>query len=147
MKTLTLLIMLLLTLCSSAQLIYKGQSFAFVGPMLHFNIGNGQTKVSLGIEASYWRVIEVDAVLAGADLGIDYEFGTKKLRIYTEAQAGSGMGLSLGPVLDIQDGQHSLGAQGSAWVALIGGIDIRWRKTDHHYLAPGMMFKLPLIKM
>jgi hypothetical protein len=115
--------------------------------MLHFNIGNEQTKVSLGIEASYWRVIEVDAVLAGVDLGIDYEFGTKKLRIYTEAQAGSGIGFSLGPVLEIQDGQRSLGAQGSTWVALIGGIDLRWRKTDYHYLAPGMMFKLPLMKM
>lgn len=146
-KIITLMIVLLLSLFAKSQLIYNGQSFAFVGPMIHFNIGNGQTKVSLGVEASYWRVIEVNSVLAGADLGIDYEFGTNKLRIYTEAQAGSGIGLSLGPVLEIQDGQHSFGAQGSAWIALLGGVDLRWRKTDHHYIAPGLMFKLPLTKL
>lgn len=146
MKILTIIITLLLTLFTNAQLIYKGQSFAFVGPMLHFNIGNEKTKVSFGLEASYWRVINVNSVLVGSDFGIDYEFGTKKIRIYTEAQAGSGIGLSLGPVLEIQNGKHYFGAQGSLWVALIGGIDLRWRKTDYNYFSPGLMFKLPLIK-
>lgn len=147
MRLIVILSIAFATLSTNAQLIYKGQEFAFVGPMLHFNIGNGQTKVSLGIEASYWRVINVDAVLAGADLGIDYEFGSKKLRIYSEAQAGSGIGVSLGPVVEIHEGMTTLGTQASTWLALLGGIDFRWRKTDHHYFAPGMMFKLPLRKL
>ena len=147
MRTLTTIALLLVSLALKSQLIYKGQEFAFVGPMLHFNIGNGQTKVSLGLEASYWKVINVDGVPVGADLGIDYEFGTKKLRIYSEAQAGSGIGLSLGPVIELYEGRTTLGAQASTWLTLIGGIDLRWRKTDHHYFAPGMMFKIPLRKI
>lgn len=147
MRTITTILILLLSLAVKSQLIYKGQQFAFVGPMLHFNIGNGQTKVSLGLEASYWRIINVDAVPVGADLGFDYEFGSNRLRIYSELQAGSGLGLSLGQVVEIQDGTSTLGAQASTWLTLLGGIDFRWRKTDHHYFAPGMMFKLPLMKM
>lgn len=147
MRKLLLAASLLTAINAGAQLIYKGQQFAFVGPMLHFNIGNGQTKLSLGVEASYWRVFNVDALPLGADIGFDYEFGSRRLRIYSEAQAGSGLGFSLGPVLEIQDGTTTLGAQASTWLTLLGGIDFRWRKTDHHYFAPGMMFKLPLMKM
>lgn len=147
MRKLTTTLALIISLSTFSQLIYKGQEFAFVGPMLHFNIGNKQTKVSLGLEASYWKVIRVESMPVGGDIGIDYEFGSKKLRLYSEAQIGSGMGISLGPVIELQDGQKKLGVQASTWLTLFGGIDFRWRKTDKHYFAPGMMFKLPLKKI
>lgn len=147
MKLVSLIVLMFVTLNVGSQLIYNGQSFAFVGPMLHFNVGNGQTKVSLGVEASYWKIIDVDRVPVGADLGIDYEFGTGKLRIYSEAQAGSGIGLSLGPLVEIKDREATMGFQASTWVTLIGGIDFRWRKTDKHYFAPGLMLKLPMKTM
>ena len=32
-----------------------GSSYVFVGPMLHFNMGNKENKFSFRLEASYWN--------------------------------------------------------------------------------------------
>ncbi len=135
-------ILIIFVLVSFNSIAQSGSSsYVFVGPMLHYNIGNKENKFSFGLEASYWIQPHTSNTSFGADFGIEREFGTKKNRIYSEAQIGYILGASLGPVLEIQNKKSTLGIQGSAWCTLGVGIDLRLRSTDSNYFAPGIMLK------
>jgi hypothetical protein len=139
-----LIIFILLSVNLNAQ--SGSSSYVFVGPMLHFNIGNKENKFSFGLEASYWNQPYSSNTSVGADFGIEREFGTKKIRIYSEAQIGYIFGASLGPVLEIQNRKSTLGIQGSAWCTFFGGVDLRFRSTDSNYFAPGIMLKMLVLE-
>ncbi len=140
------LIFLFLSANSNAQgLFQRGQSFAFIGPMFHFNFGGGEHHFSIGLEASYWKDIfkNSNSPLVGVDAGIEYEFGGK-LRIYGEGQTGGILGLSAGPLIEFKEGESNFGFQSSVWYAFLLGVDMRWRYTDRNYWAPGVFGKVPL---
>jgi hypothetical protein len=145
-RTAGMLAILLLASSAAAQgLMAPGQSWAFVGPMVHFNFGNKEHHISIGLEGSYWKDAfqNQNAPFLGADAGFEYEFGGK-WRVYAEAQAGGILGLSAGPVLEIGDGRSRLGMQSSLWYCFILGLDMRWRYTGSSAWSPGIFGKMPL---
>lgn len=125
--------------------ITPGQSWAFVGPMIHFNFGGGEHHLSIGLEGSYWKDFfrNSNAPFLGVDAGFEWEFGGK-WRFYSEAQTGGILGLSAGPVLEVKDGVSDWGIQSSVWYCFIIGLDMRWKYTDRSYWSPGIFGKLPL---
>jgi hypothetical protein len=145
MKYLLLLILFSCVGTHAQGLYQRGESFAFIGPMFHFNFGGGEHHFSIALEASYWKDVFVNsnAPLMGVDVGIEYEFGGK-FRIYGEGQTGGILGLSAGPVLEFKNGESTIGFQSSLWYAFILGVDMRWRYTDKNYWAPGVFGKVPL---
>jgi hypothetical protein len=114
-----------------------------LGPMLHFNISEKKMHASFGIELAYWNY---EHFPYSVDAGIDFE--KKKIRLYSEGQAGIGLlGLSMGPVLEIRTDESRIlaGIQGSFWANYFGGFDLRFRKTGGKgVFAPGLYFKLPV---
>jgi hypothetical protein len=146
MKVLIVLLFLLISNINFSQnWISPGQTWFFVGPMIHFNFGGGEHHLSLALEGSYWRYAftNPNAPFIGADAGIEYEFGGK-FRVYGEGQVGGILGLSAGPVLEFEDGNSRLGIQSSLWFCFIAGVDMRWRYTDVNYWSPGVFGKIPI---
>lgn len=121
----------------------NGEPIFFVGPTLHYNIGNNEKKFSFGIEGSAWLINSDLPLPLGADLGVEFE--KKKVRFYSEIQTGALLGLALGPVLEIEDSNPRFGFQTSVWGAFFLGLNFRYRSINSsHYFSPGMFFKVPL---
>ena len=115
----------------------------FIGPMIHYNIGGGDKKFSFALEASAWLLNQNLPLPIGGDLGV--EFQRKKVRVYSELQTGSLLGLSLGPVVEFSENDPVLGFQSSLWSAFFLGFDMRYRRINKsNYYSPGIFFKLPL---
>ena len=146
MSKLVVILFIFFSTCVFSQgWITPGQSWAFVGPMIHFNFGGGEHHLSLVLEGSYWKdvLMNSNAPFLGVDAGFEYEIGGK-WRFYSEAQTGGILGLSAGPVLEVSDGRGDWGIQSSVWYCFIVGLDMRWRYTDRSYWSPGVFGKLPL---
>ena len=139
--SLCLLMMLALTFNGSSQAV-------FIGPMIHYNIENNtRGHFSYGIEASYWAKEVPLLVPASIDFGIEY--GNKKTRIYSEVQGiFFVLGYAAGYVREFTSLTESTGGfQGSGWVALLGGFNLRYRHMgkNKNTLAPGIFVKYPLL--
>ena len=139
--SLCLMMMLALTFNGSSQAV-------FIGPMIHYNIENNtRGHFSYGIEASYWADVSL-LVPTSIDFGIEY--GNKKTRIYSEVQGILFvLGYAAGYVREFTSLTESTGGfQGSAWVALLGGFNLRYRHMgkNKNTLAPGFFGKYPLLQ-
>jgi hypothetical protein len=136
------LIFILLTSSTIAQ--NTSEPIFFVGPMVHYNIGGGDKKFSFALEASGWLINKDLPLPLGGDLGV--EFQRKKVRVYSELQTGSLLGLSLGPVLEFSENDPVLGFQSSIWSAFFLGFDMRYRRINKmNYYSPGIFFKFPFL--
>lgn len=122
------------------------------GPMVHYEFGpKGQGGLTFGVETSYWGETP-DNLPIGWDMGV--EFAKTGIRIYTEAQTGLLVGVSVGPYLEFPyAGTHSgddfktgprLGIQGSAWAWWVVAVDLRarWDGTSGA-VSPGVFAKYP----
>jgi hypothetical protein len=132
-----------------------------VGPMLHWNIKDGEFDAfSFGIEASWWRFgqepqeggtwfITPDFKLPGYGVALGIDFDKHAVRLYAEPQVGMIIaGASLGGVAEMPwSGEPSrLGFQGSLWVHYLVGMDFRYRHlAGDHYQALGFYAKLPIL--
>lgn len=120
----------------------QGSQVWMFGPMLHVNFGGEKTRLSYGLEVSYWNYKNFPYSF---DLGIELEKG--KSRLYTEVQTGVGFaGIASGPVLEYRsmDKKLKLGFQGSIWANYFWGFDLRLRRIGGEtYFSPGTYFKLP----
>jgi hypothetical protein len=113
----------------------------FIGPMIHWNF-DSKKKVdgSFGLEASYWSRENP----LGFDFGIDFE--KEKIRIYSEVEAGEGLGLSCGLYGEFSKNEKfKAGFQGSIWGACFLGLDLRLRDYGKYQeIEPGLFLKVPL---
>lgn len=116
----------------------------FVGPMIHFNFGNKEHHFSYGVEGSAWVFNSNQLPPLSADFGIEFE--KAKIRVYSELQTGTLLGLSAGPVIEFErDVDPRLGFQSSVWGAFFLGLDMRYRRINKtNYFAPGIFFKFPV---
>jgi hypothetical protein len=116
-----------------------------IGPTLHYNIGGEKNCFSWGIEFSYWnweKKLHQDAPPIGIDVGIDISKGRK--RIYSEIQAGIGIGASLGYVYEISNTNYG-GLQCSIWASCFGGLELRYRRMNNlNFFSPGGRIKIPI---
>jgi len=147
MKSLiTILIIALATSGFTANFPAKAISF---GPLWHWNFGGEKVKFSWAFEVAYWQSYGHPEVaephLHGFDLGIEFQGDTR--RIYGEYQNGLILvGGSIGPVLEMREGQYKFGLQSGLWGAFIAGLNIRalYLLNDGFTFAPGLFLKLPL---
>lgn len=120
---------------------FPAQTIWSAGPMVHFNFGNHQTRVSFGLEFAYWN-------FSHFPYSIDFctEFESHKIRLYSELQTGVGLaGISAGPVLEIQTDKPALklGFQTSVWGNYFLGADLRYRYIDKtSFFCTGPYFKI-----
>ena len=149
-------------------LIWSRDSWYAIGPMLHFNFGNGGVSTSLALEWSYWSYEETSPPPVesqgpywatpqgrgyGLDIGAEWEFhlkGKGKLRLYSEAQVGweEGLqGVALGPVMEVLPDFKNprFGVQGSTWFPVeVVLLNLRARYIgDKFYGSPGLFLKIP----
>ena len=70
-KLVVILFIFFSTFSFSQGLISPGQSWAFFGPMIHFNFGGGEHHLSLGLEGSYWKDVFMNSnsPFLGVDAG------------------------------------------------------------------------------
>ncbi|MCH7764304.1 MAG: hypothetical protein IIB95_11310 [Candidatus Marinimicrobia bacterium] len=152
MKILFKIIILVVVLHVSvfASFSFEEFSLGLIGPTIHYNFGGEKKHWSFGLELSYWEFPEKGWPVS-VDLGIEFERG--KLRIYTEFQTlvpipstGVFTGVSVGPVIEkAQNNGLTIGFQFSGWLALFGGIDLRYRRIGHNgILSPGIFLKGPI---
>lgn len=141
LKIKILFFLFLSNLCFSQS---KFNPFFFVGPMMHYNINAEKNKFSFSLEGSAWILSKNLPIPPSVDLGIEFE--RKKIRVYSELQTGSLLGLSVGPVIEFSDNDPIVGFQTSIWASFFAGIDFRYRRINKmNYYAPGMFFKLPIL--
>jgi hypothetical protein len=141
MKKIFFLFLLSFSLLSKAQV--NTTPTYLVGPMLHFNFGNGENHFSFGLEGSAWLLDSNFPIPPSIDFGFEYEKG--KFRVYSEFQTGALIGLSAGPVIEFSDEDPRFGFQSSVWASFLAGVDFRYRRMNGgNYFAPGLFFKLPL---
>lgn len=109
----------------SGSLKIAAQEIWTIGPMIHFNMGDGERTVSFAIEAAYWNL---DHFYYSVDGGI--EFDKKRFRLYSELQTGIGLlGVAAGPVFEVnkEKGSVHLGLQAGVWANYFLGVDYRMR--------------------
>lgn len=113
------------------------ESYILTEPTLHYNFGESEKHFSIGWETSYWYT--EDYLAFGADVGFEYEFKSKKLRVYIEHQAGLLLGFSGGLVLQLElKAKPIVGFQTSVWSSYGAGIDFRYTYIGHNnFLSPG----------
>jgi hypothetical protein len=134
--------------CIFSMNIFGSDGAITVGPMIHMNIGNGNSfpgDFSVGIEAAYWYIGN-DFPIHSFDVGFDYSFsGNSSWSLYSELQIGGPfIGISAGPLFDCD--AKLWGIQGSIWGSYVGGLDLRYRYLDQaHYFCPGLFLKLPAV--
>ncbi|MBL8028214.1 MAG: hypothetical protein JNL74_17455 [Fibrobacteres bacterium] len=147
MKTLFLVLLITSSLLACGG--YPERFFSF-GPICHWNFGD-ETRFSVGIEVSYWRMDgfsdNYEIIPIGFDIGIDYQPYDKITRVYTEVQASLIYGgFSAGPGIEFGEVTTTPFVQGSLWAGLFGYADLRVRKTtDNTYICPGLMVKCPFL--
>ncbi len=121
----------------------KLNPFFFVGPMIHYNINAEKNKFSYALEGSAWIVNQNFPIPPSIDFGIEFE--RKKIRVYSELQSGSLLGLSVGPVIEFSEKDPVFGFQTSIWASLLLGADFRYRRINKtNFYSPGMFFKIPI---
>ena len=97
------------------------EEMIWVGPHLNFIFGHQELEVSLGLEGSYWFTSQDDLPLAGACLGLEYNF--KRAQILGYAQGQLSFLFGGGSFGAIYEPERGLGVQGSLWANFgLGGI-------------------------
>ena len=116
----------------------------FIGPMIHYNISAEENKFSYALEGSAWIVNKNFQIPPSIDFGIEFE--RKKVRVYSELQTGTLLGLSIGPVVEFSNAKPSFGFQTSIWASLLLGVDFRYRRINKtNFYSPGLFFKFPIL--
>lgn len=156
MKIRALLGLLLLPVLSQAADPIR---FWAIGPRVHYEFGGGTIGKTgawgFGMEASYWkefseRLSPLPWSYGGLDFGFDITRG--RLRLYSEAQSGIALGLSVGPYVDmpltsasLRRGPAQLGLQGTLWGYYLVGADYRFRISRAGFSrSMGLFTKLPV---
>lgn len=134
--------LLLLSVFSLSLIFAQRRQVYMIGPMVHFNIGEGKVRTSWGLEMSYWNY---EGFPYSVDFGLEFE--KRKFRFYSEAQTGIGlMGVAIGPVAEVNYDEKSfkVGLQTSLWMNYFLGLNLRYRRVGkQNYFAPGTYFKIP----
>jgi hypothetical protein len=118
----------------------------FLGPMIHWNYGDGASRLSVSLEGSYWFDPEKTPIPVGFDYALEWQ-SPGVWRIYSEAQAGILIvGYGAGPVLEFGQGRFTPGLQGTMWMNMFFGMDIRGRlmAVGPHSYGNGVYVKVPL---
>ena len=115
-----------------------------IGPTFHVNFGNGEVRLSGGIEYACWFLPSCNHIDLPVGFDIGLEFERNKVRVYSEVQTGVVFaGAALGPVIEYSNdiGVFTPGIQGSLWGAYFGGVNIRFRRVEFPVFSPGLFLK------
>ena len=126
-RTCLLGLVLSLSLCFASTANASGVTIPYqsgwLGPLFSAHFGHGDTEYRIGLEASYWKSLELTQL--GVDVGTEYNLSKEKWVHYAELQAGIILGgTSLGWVYDEEYGP---GLQWSSWANWIAGGMVRFR--------------------